>query len=402
MSNPGQGGGAVLAAAWEKYRADLEATRDLVLNSPFIGRCPQIRARSYGYLGIQQAYANNLVLFPDGRFPRLVPQDPALTVFLSNPDFFYLQSFLDGRYRYRVHGALNDVEWLALQVQNNRFGNDSCTLGALELDRGMVGADGGFEITLSAEPPASGHWIRLDPASRRNYLFVRRALSDWTHGRLADLDIEAIDAIPRDPPADPQADMAERLAYAGDMVRNSTGFWVREFLEKEFERAGGVNRLSIFGGESLTDQAASGFAVYGWMFYECRPGEAVIVESDLPPCVYWGAHLGDTLQQTHDWMHHKTSINRTQAEIGADGRLRMVISHEDPGVRNWLDPMGLTFGVLLMRWYKARALPQANVVRVPVAQVREHLPAGTAAFTPAQRAAEVAARAREIARLYWH
>jgi hypothetical protein len=53
---------------------------------------------------------------------------------------------------------------------------------------------------------------------------------------------------------------------------------------------------------------------------------------------------------------------------------------------------------LLFRWVVADHGPEATTSIVPLADVRQHLPASTATITPAQRAATIEARRLHVQR----
>jgi hypothetical protein len=84
--------------------------------------------------------------------------------------------------------------------------------------------------------------------------------------------------------------------------------------------------------------------------------------------------------------------------VDGDGIFRAVISKEDPGVHNWLDKADFPWGIIQMRLYRASDFPEATVTRVPVAEVRKHLPADTVVVTAAERADQLRNR-REGAQL---
>ena len=91
-----------------------------------------------------------------------------------------------------------------------------------------------------------------------------------------------------------------------------------------------------------------------------------------------------------DYAHRSTSLNDTQAEAGADGRLTYVLSNEDPGIRNWLDAGGLHDGLLLVRWELLPGAVQADkAVRevriVKLSSLGAALPAGITHVSAAQR-----------------
>ena len=68
---------------------------------------------------------------------------------------------------------------------------------------------------------------------------------------------------------------------------------------------------------------------------------------------YWNVQLNDELWNAIEFVYRQSSLNGHQARLDADGRFRAVISLEDPGVQNWLDPVGTTRGMLIGRWYGA-------------------------------------------------
>jgi hypothetical protein len=43
------------------------------------------------------------------------------------------------------------------------------------------------------------------------------------------------------------------------------------------------------------------------------------------------------------------SLNKAQSEPNPDGTWAYVVSNADPGVHNWVDPCGLTSGILTVR-----------------------------------------------------
>ena len=85
-------------------------------------------------------------------------------------------------------------------------------------------------------------------------------------------------------------------------------------------------------------------------------------------------------------------------KFSPDGKLRAVVALEDPGVPNWLDPGGFKEGTIYGRWYGCDSNPTPTLKRVPLADLRKHLPADTPIVTPAERAETLAARVRACQR----
>ncbi len=74
-----------------------------------------------------------------------------------------------------------------------------------------------------------------------------------------------------------------------------------------------------------------------------------------------------------------------QASVDDDGVFRCVISHADPGVYNWLDCGGYTWGTLNGRWLLTDAWPEPEMRVVPFDDVDKHVPASTRRITPDER-----------------
>ena len=76
-----------------------------------------------------------------------------------------------------------------------------------------------------------------------------------------------------------------------------------------------------------------------------------------------------------------------------------MIALEDPGVPNWLDPVGHREGVIIYRYQLAAADNASPIARVvPLASLRKHLPADTPRVSPAARAQEIEMRRLHAAR----
>jgi hypothetical protein len=114
----------------------------------------------------------------------------------------------------------------------------------------------------------------------------------------------------------------------------------------------------------------------------------------VPQALYWSLQLMSPFWDTLDFNHHQSGLNGHQMQVDADGRFRCVLAFDDPGVSNWLDPMGLPRGQCLFRWYDGKAfeLPRTRVVKF--AELRAHLPAQAFSVSPEQRAANIRERAR--------
>ena len=58
----------------------------------------------------------------------------------------------------------------------------------------------------------------------------------------------------------------------------------------------------------------------------------------MPDSRYWSFQLYNLAWfELVDPVDRQTSLSHEQVSIDGDGRVRVVVSHRDPGVANWLD-----------------------------------------------------------------
>ena len=86
-----------------------------------------------------------------------------------------------------------------------------------------------------------------------------------------------------------------------------------------------------------------------------------------PRCQFGNVCIWNRFQQTLDYRNRSVSLNRAQTVLEDDGSFRMILSHSDPGLPNWLDTEGNPFGLLFWRFFLATGdveTPQAEVVKL--------------------------------------
>ena len=131
------------------------------------------------------------------------------------------------------------------------------------------------------------------------------------------------------------------------------------------------------------------------MVWQLRDDEALIVEMDWHDG-FWLFGMGAVFGQSLDFLHRQTSYSPARTRVDADGVVRFVMAHDDPGVHNWLDTQSFSAGTLGSRTLmsKNRATFRSRLVKR--AEVLDHLPAGTAMVSPQERAAQLLVRYRAI------
>jgi hypothetical protein len=137
---------------------------------------------------------------------------------------------------------------------------------------------------------------------------------------------------------------------------------------------------------------------YGQGWFALEPGQVLLIELDAPDALLWSFQIGNFWWESLDYVSRTGSLNGDQAVASSDGRYRIVIAAEDPGVPNWLDTAGHPEGAILYRYQQAKNNPTAVARLVALEQLRAELPADTPSVSAEQRAREIAARQAHAAR----
>ena len=103
--------------------------------------------------------------------------------------------------------------------------------------------------------------------------------------------------------------------------------------------------------------------------------------------------LFDPAMNAFNNVYHQGFINDEHVRVDADGKVRLVLGPNDPGIENWLDTGGWRKGGALWCWNTATSAPIPKVTVVKLADVKHFFPKGTPALSPERRKAATAMRA---------
>ncbi|WP_183092523.1 hypothetical protein [Nocardioides stalactiti] len=428
---------AELQDAWGDLMAALGRARDAVDSRELHAPPPTERGLAEGYrylLGftfsaIERAFGEDRD-FPT--FRRAIQPIDKSTI--DNADALYLTAPIDGNRSYRLTGRMvgaKSPQYLIVEAHSSYPGDSGNVMelmpggrtitGTLDTADLTVDADGGWEILLAPQRPDdhAGDFVATCATTddgtevASSYVVVRVLFHDWEHEAAPDLALE-----PLDPPAPHPAPLgpdgaADRLRRAGELAEHQMKFW-SQFYDVVLGAYGEGNpaapayqprndlnpptnaQLATGGGQSTN--------VYSGGRFVLEPDEALVIEMTTPvEPAYKGMHLSNLWGESLDYAHHVVSINGHQEEQDDDGVTRYVVAHADPGVPNWLDTTGQREGFVTFRWtYHSPpdALPTHRVAKVPLGEVRDHLPAGTRVVSPDERAAQVRVRRAHVQRRY--
>jgi len=373
---------------WKAYLAMLESAGDLTALTEHPDS-EQMRAELYRQLQMNLSLGYFMHFGATADHPDWMPFLNSVFLLQPNPDDTYVFAPVRGDGSYRIVGERGSVHLLTLDIGCRMMGmsdQPSPPLLQIDLDALERDAHGRFELLVSRQRPAGhrGNWLPLDPAAE--FFMVRQRCYDWGGERDARLAIERLDTPPLKPMMS-AADIAGRTeALMGGFVRRLSQMWLTHLGQLRQRETHNRFEFHAFGG-GLAKQA------YWQALFDFAPDEALILETDLPETHrYWNVQLNDPLFNTIDYVWRQSSLNGHQARIDGDGKFRAVLAHSDPGVPNWLDTGGVNRGTAIGRWYECSSHPTPTLTRVPLARLREYLPADTPTVSPEQRAASLCAR----------
>ncbi len=124
--------------------------------------------------------------------------------------------------------------------------------------------------------------------------------------------------------------------------------------------------------------------------------ECLIISVRPPDASYWSVEFGNYWWETMDYRYQLSSTNCHHATLEDDGRLILVVSHDDPGVPNWLEPSGHREGYVTVRWMGASQYPVPACTQIKRDELQDALPAGAKRIDASARADQRSRRRRGV------
>ncbi len=331
----------------------------------------------------------------DSKHPRLMWYDrscAAAAPYAPNIDNSYLLVRVDAAESYRLALDVDAIDEINISAHTGSpYDGNMAVYGDLNLCD--LDIDGSRGQILFSRARREGAWFELPKGVE--YLFIRFYYWNWDRTQPPAIEFERLGDDAVRPPYTPPRELLQRLTAAAHWLEGVMRFGHRfgeHFLEGGTANVPGPLRGVAGGGGKIR---------YGGLRFDLQREEALIIEFEPPQARYWSIQWqklpwGDPI----DSMHHLMSFNQTQARIDDDGRVRVVISHEDPAIQNWLDTGGRRCGLVMYRWIwsTSEPLPTARVAKM--SELAVALPAGTPRFDAADRAAQLERRRRHLSRRY--
>jgi hypothetical protein len=314
-------------------------------------------------------------------------------------DFTYHQAWIDGHSSYRITGTRGTAPFLNVTVQGARpdgpgvlhepFGD--VPEANLTGDQLTTTPDGGIELFVGG-PQREANWLPTTAMSRK--LFIRQGFDAWgeTPARLS---IERIDMDAPKPVPTPAA-MIDAMEWAGDFVAGLMRDWPEfpfSYGGVDEHRPNAFPALESAEGDEMRGRAATN------MHWVLGPDEALIVEFDAHDGLWMLTNMGPFFTSM-DYLYRPVTYTPSRTAVDADGKVRIVLAHDDPGVHNWMDTQRFERGNLTYRHMLSGHPVPLHTRLVRAADLDEALPADTARVSPRERVAQMWQRFDGIRRRY--
>jgi len=288
---------------------------------------------------------------------------------------------------YLLHGKVGTSRLFALQTA--RMDGVYAAYGSLTGDELQIDGDGHFEVLISAQKPVDwrGAWLELNPEA--DSLLIREYFSDWETERPGTYQLDRLDFPQAEQPVTTEQ-MVALLKDSASTFATRTPQWQGN-VDKARQHLLNKVYMQKADGQGLSSNA------YGSGWFEIGEGDALLIELDAPDALLWSVQLGNVWWESLDYVNHLASYNDSQAIPSTDGKYRFVLSNEDPGVPNWLDPAGHSHGAILFRMQNARQITQPVMKLVAYDELAEQLPKDTPKVSGEQRQRDIALRRRHAA-----
>ncbi|MBU6267834.1 MAG: DUF1214 domain-containing protein [Sphingomonadales bacterium] len=396
-----------LKSAWANFCDRLKAAGDLAFKDANPAN-PLQRADAFRFLTQNLGQAFPLALeTADPAFPMIHWfTHPTMKLGGDVADFTYRQAWISGQYQYRLSGTRGTARFFNVTVQGPKpalmangnpplhepFGDTpEANLFGHQL---VCDADGHFEILIGGAQ-SGPNWLPLTEGSRK--LFIREGFDSWDETPTP-LTIERVGMTGPKPLPTPQR-MIDAMQWAGDFT---TGL-MRDWPEWSWANSGGVTdphkRNEFPGASANSAEDAKRGRMAAHMVWKLAPDEALIVEMDAHDGFFIFG-MGGAMVGSMDFLYRPVSYTPARTHVDADGVVRLVLAHRDPGVANWLDTQGFAEGNLTYRNLLSQQGAAFRTRLVAHDDLATALPDTMSRVSPEAREAERLRRYRSIKRRF--
>ena len=215
------------------------------------------------------------------------------------------------------------------------------TIGLISGNNIKVDSKNNFEIFVNPNSKEGGK-NHIQTSSGAKEFYIRDTMIDWLSDRPNMLEIEIMEASRSGKCFDKKKRLETVKAYMQKWAENTTR-WNQQALSKP------VNEFS-FKIDRDTDGALRNQVYLLGHFALPSSDHCIKLNIHLDGAKYFIAPITNIWGTTNNIVTRNGSLNNSQAKVNQDGTYTFILSVNDPGVFNWLDPSGLSEGILTLRW----------------------------------------------------
>jgi hypothetical protein len=272
---------------------------------------------------------------------------------LDNPDTMYFGTRVQANHEYVVTGRRGTTTDVSFQLLGGEYTDDNVPDSETAFDDRKldIASDGTFEWRFTPTGPAQ--------------LVIREVYNDWSNQR-GSFAIARADTVGTAPPPLTRELIEKRYAVAGKQLVQRVKTWLQ--FPQWFYTNIPVNTMvapRLTPGGLATQYSSAGH-------FDLAPEQALIITLPVTDAPYLGFQLGSLWYISLDYINHQTSLNATQAQADPDGKIRIVVSDQNPGVTNWVETLDHRKGFLQFRWQRvSRELTEADGPKVELVGIDE-------------------------------
>ncbi len=351
--------------AWADFCDGLKAAGNVIFRPEAPERVLE-RAEGWRWLSrLTRAALDMAVEYSNPDFPGFYAlSNETIRIGADNPDNTYFNSTISGDHEYRIFGTRGTAPYLTFGSKANRYAVDGtmATTGEINAKDIDINPDGTFEI-IASQRPRNRNWLPLAPDS--DMIIGRETFLDRKAEVPCKIKIERIDG-PKAPLPLTAAEIDQGLQAAAKWVQGTAktfADWTQLFMQQPNQLPPIHQAMSVNGGGDPNIRYYHGY-------WELAPDEALVIESEVPDCVFWNFQLDNYWMESLEYRWLPVWVNKHSAKYNPDGSVTIVIADQDPGIGNFIYTDHHLSGTMLLRWVSATSDPQPRCRVVKLASLK--------------------------------
>jgi hypothetical protein len=202
-------------------------------------------------------------------------------------------------------------------------------------------------------------------------------------------------------------EMVEAMRWAGTFCYEAVEFWPEWVWEagdqidpEALNRFAGKNiaKDKPWSAETEARDLRRGRLIT-MMRWALEAEEALIMEWDAYDG-FWMLTSEGLFGNSMDYLYRHVSYTPSRTAVDSDGKIRLVLTANDPGYSNWIDNQGYTSGIINFRNVHSRHVPDFKTTVVKAKDLGAHMPKDSKMSGPVERKAELWDRFNAMRRRY--